>query len=204
MIQATRGTKTTPLVRVPWNEQWVIKVALDIGAYGVMVPQVNTREEALAAVRACRYAPEGHRGVGPFYAALRWGMSVPEYVAAANREVAVVIQIETPRGVENADEILSVPGIDLVLFGPADLAVAMGGLNLMGGAEHSAALRKVLEACKRVGVPVGMLATTPEAMRQVLDEGYNAILVGSDLSLLLNGAKDILTYAWEGRGQSSR
>ena len=98
-----------------WNEQWVIKVALDIGAYGVLVPQVSTKEEALSAVRAARYAPEGERGVGPSYAALRWGMTVPDYVAAANREVVVAIQVETPQGVENVDEILS------VLRGPGSL-----------------------------------------------------------------------------------
>ena len=202
MIQATRGTRAAPIVRVPWNEQWIIKVVLDIGAYGILVPQVSTKEEALAAVRAARYAPEGHRGVGPSYAALRWGMTVPEYVAAANKEVAVAIQVETLPGVENVDEILSVAGIDLVFSGPADLAVAMGGMNLIGSAEHNAALRKILDACKRAGIPAGVLALTPEAIRQGVDAGYDAIVVGSDLSLLLSGARETLASAWEARGYS--
>jgi len=97
-----------------------------------------------------------------------------------------------------------VPGIDLMLFGPLDLAMAMGGLDLMGGAQHSAALRKVHEACNLAGVPVATPATTREAIREALGEGYNAILVGSDLSLLLSGAEDILTCAREESGQSSK
>lgn len=204
MVQATRGTNTAPIVRVAWNEHWLIKVALDTGAYGVMVPQVSTKEEALAAVCAAKYAPEGCRGFEPFYASLRWGMSVPEYVAAANREVAVIIQIESPQAVENVNEILSVPGIDLVLPGPGDLAVAMGGLDRIGTPEHTAALQKVLDACKRAGVPVGVLATTPEAIRRGLAAGYDAVMVGSDFGLLVGGAKQIVTSAWEERGYPSK
>ncbi len=203
MIQATRGTNAAPVIRVAWNEEWLIKVALDMGAYGVMVPQVSTKEDALAAVRAAKYAPEGRRGVGPFYAALRWGITVPEYVDSANREIVVMVQVETPEGVENVDEILKVSGIDVAFSGPADLAVGMGGLDLMGGAEHVAALRKIREACKRAGVAAGVLATTPEAIREGLSVGYNAIVVGSDLNLLLNGAKDILTSARQMMGRSS-
>lgn len=200
MVQATRGTNAAPVIRVPWNEQWVIKGALDMGAYGVMVPQVSTREEALAAVRAVKYAPEGERGVGPFCAALRWGMTLPEYVAVANEEIVLMIQVETPQGVENVEEILSVPGIDVVFSGPGDLAVSMGGLHLVGSPEHSAALRKILQVCKRVGIPAGVLAATPEAIRQGMAAGYDAIAAGSDLDLLLNGARGIVASACEARG----
>ncbi len=204
MVQATRGTNTTPVVRVAWNEHWLIKVALDTGAYGVMVPMVSTKDQALAAVRAAKYAPEGYRGFEPLYAALRWDMSVRDYVAAANREVAVIIQIETPQAVENLEEILSVPGIDLVLPGPGDLAVAMGGLDRLGTPEHKAALQEIYEACKRAGVPVGVLATTPEAIKRGLDAGYDAIVAGDDLGLLVKGAQDIVKSAWEARGYSSK
>ena len=200
MVQATRGTNTAPLVRVPWNEDWLIKRALDAGAYGVVVPQVSTKEEALKAVHASKYFPDGHRGFGPFGAALRWGMSLPEYGDAANSEVAVLTIIENPNGVQNIDEIASVPGIDIVIQGPADLAAAMGGLKLLDTPQHTAALQRIYEACKRTGVPVAAYVATHEAMRQAIAGGCDAIILGTDVGLLLGAAGDILSSAREARG----
>src|SRR5215213_10178494 len=106
MIRATSGTNTTPTVRVASNLDWLTKRVLDIGALGVMTPGVNSGAEALAAVRAVRYPPEGNRGVGPTFAALRWGLPGADYIANANREVMAIVQIEHMDAVDRIDEIL--------------------------------------------------------------------------------------------------
>ena len=126
MVRATSGTQTTPAVRIASNLDWLAKRVLDVGALAVMMPSVNSGAEALAAVRAVRYPPEGTRGVGPTFAALRWGLAGEEYIRNANREVMAIVQIETIEAVERIDEILAVPGIDLPLIGPYDLSASMG------------------------------------------------------------------------------
>lgn len=110
MIDATKGTSSVPLVRIAWNHHWLAKPILDAGAMGVITPFVNSKEEAAASISALRYPPDGVRGFGPTFAATRWGLSVPEYVKAANREILAIIQIEDIAAVNNIDEILSTPG----------------------------------------------------------------------------------------------
>ena len=110
MIRATSGTNTTPTVRVARNLDWLAKRVLDLGALGVMMPGVNSPEEALAAVRAVRYPPEGNRGFGPTFAAIRWGLTGADYAQQANREVMAIVQIEHIDAVERIEEILAVPG----------------------------------------------------------------------------------------------
>jgi 4-hydroxy-2-oxoheptanedioate aldolase len=129
MIRATGGTDTTPTVRVARNLDWLAKRVLDIGALGVMIPGVNSKEEALAAARAVRYPPEGNRGFGPTFAALRWGMPAGDYARAANNEVMAIVQIEHIDAVNRIEEILAVPGVDLPLIGPYDLSGSMGLLG---------------------------------------------------------------------------
>src|SRR5919199_5478072 len=125
MVRATSGTNTTPTVRVARNLDWLAKRVLDIGALGVMMPGVNSGEEALAAIRAVRYPPEGNRGVGPTFAALRWSLAGEDYIRDANREVMAIVQIEHIDAVDRIDEILAVSGIDLPLIGPYDLSASM-------------------------------------------------------------------------------
>ena len=114
MMQAMNGTNCTPLVRPQWNDMVIIKRVLDIGAHGVLVPWINTKEEAEYAVRACKYPPEGLRGYGPRRAAL----FDPDYLKTANDEILVVAQIETQKAISNLDDILSVKGIDACYIGP--------------------------------------------------------------------------------------
>src|SRR6266545_3811876 len=123
MLQAISTTETVPFVRVPWNEQGTIMKALDAGAYGVVVPIVNTAAEAAAAVAACRYPPLGIRSHGPIRAALYGGR---DYIARGNDEVLCIVQVETKESVENLDEILAVSGVDAVYIGPADLSLSLG------------------------------------------------------------------------------
>ncbi len=119
LMQAMRGdSKTTPIVRVNWNDLVQIKRALDIGAHGILVPWVNNKEEAEMAVKATRYAPDGLRGCGPRRAA----MFDPDYLKTADNEILVICQIETKEAVENIEDIVSVEGMDVSYIGPADLS----------------------------------------------------------------------------------
>ena len=122
MFQAIELGGGTPITRVPWNEQGIIGKMLDAGAQGVIVPMVNTREQAEAVVRSCRYAPEGSRSFGPTVA----GMRHADYVAWAGTAVAVIPMIETTEALGNLDEIMSVPGVDAIYVGPADLSLSLG------------------------------------------------------------------------------
>jgi class 3 adenylate cyclase len=123
----------TKPVRVGWNLHWLAKPVLDMGAMGVVMPQVNSKQEAVDAAQALRYPPEGVRGMGAGFAALRWGLSIPEYLKIANKEIMVILLIEHAEAVNRIDEILTVPGIDLIFVGPGDLSASMG---LLGQVTH--------------------------------------------------------------------
>ena len=123
MLQAISQTDTVPVVRVPWNDPATIMRALDLGAYGIIVPLVNTAEEAAKAVAACRYPPVGMRSSGPVRAVHYGGA---DYLAKANDEIVVMAMIETKEGLANLDAICATPGLDAVYIGPADLSFALG------------------------------------------------------------------------------
>ena len=187
MFQAISHGETMPLARVPWNDPVHIKRVLDSGAYGVVVPWVNSRAEAEAAVAACRYPPEGTRGFGPWRAALYGGR---DYVRHANQEIACIIQIETVAAVECVDDILSVPGVDAVMIGPTDLAMDMG---LPPKADHpdprhKALCQKVLESCQRNGVVPGIFTSGPDEAARRAAEGWRFLPVGSDIQFVLEAA----------------
>src|SRR5262245_48284493 len=126
MFAVIAAAGTAPLARVPWNTGENIKRVLDCGAWGIVVPMVNTRAEAEAAVAAAKYPPQGIRSVGGTLHALNFATDAPTYFARANDEILVVLQAESPQAVENADAILSVPGVDAVFIGPNDLLAQMG------------------------------------------------------------------------------
>jgi 4-hydroxy-2-oxoheptanedioate aldolase len=192
MIQATSGTNTVPLVRVPKNLDWLAKPALDIGAMGIIFPFVNSKEDAVAAVRAVRYPPEGVRGWGPTFAALRWGVSPPEYAKVANKEVMAILLIEHIDAVNRIDEILAVPGIDLAFVGPFDLSGSMGLLGQTTHPQVQESIDKVHAAAERAKVPIGIVATAPDAINKRLQQGYQFLMVGNDVAFLTAGAKNIL------------
>jgi len=192
MIQATRGTETVPVVRVPWNLHWLAKPVLDMGAMGVIMPSVMTKKEAMEAARALRYPPEGVRGFGPGFAALRWGLSVPEYVKVANQEIMAILLIEHIEAVDRIDEILSVPGVDVVMIGPYDLSGSMGMLGQVTHPDVEEAIDRVLAAAKRAKIPAGILALTPEGINTRLQQGFQFLIVGTDTGFLAGGAKNIL------------
>ena len=193
MIQATQGTETVPLVRVPWNLHWLAKPVLDAGAMGVAFPFITSKQEAIDAVQSVRYPPEGIRGFLPAFAALRWGLPVSEYVRAANREIMAILMIEHMDAVNRIDKILSVPGVDLAFVGPFDLSGSMGLLGQTTHPRVEGAIRKVLAAAKKASVPAGIIATTPEEINRRLDQGFQFIMAGIDTDLLTAASKGILS-----------
>jgi 4-hydroxy-2-oxoheptanedioate aldolase len=192
MIRATSGTNATPTVRVARNLDWLAKRVLDIGALGVMMPGVNSGEEAVAAVHAVRYPPEGNRGVGPTFAALRWGLAGEDYIRSADREVMAIVQIEHADAVDRIDEILSVPGIDLPLIGPYDLSASMGLMGQLGHPKVQGAIDRVLAATRKAQLPAGIFCMTADEANTYVDRGFQAILVGVDTAFLMTGAKSTL------------
>jgi len=155
MITAINTTPCIPFVRVPWNEPGIIGKMLDAGALGVIIPMVNSVEEAKQAVQYCRYYPEGSRSYGPIRAGLVYGL---DYYKQANKDVACIPMIETGRAVESIDQILSVPGIDAVYVGPADLSITLGLYPRMDQPDKifEEALAKVVKSCQKHNVVPGI------------------------------------------------
>jgi 4-hydroxy-2-oxoheptanedioate aldolase len=177
MIQAIELCGGTPICRVPWNEPGIIGKVLDAGAHGVVVPMVNTREQAEAVVRSTRYAPEGSRSWGPVMA----GMRHDDNRSWAGAHVATIPMIETAEAIQNLDEILSVPGVDAIYVGPADLSISLGlePGNNDGNSVFDDALKTIVAGCQRHGVVPGIHATgslTPVR----LEQGFRMITVTSD------------------------
>jgi 2-dehydro-3-deoxyglucarate aldolase len=183
LMQAMSGSKSVPIVRVAWNDMVMIKRALDIGAYGIIVPWVNTKEEAERAVQAIRYPPRGLRGFGPRRASL----FDPEYVATAENELVLAVQIETKKAIDNLDEILSVEGIDAAVIGPADLSFSLGMLMQYDNPKFNAALDKVVAATKKHHVAAGFLAV--DNVERRVKQGFTWLNVSADLGLLKSSAK---------------
>jgi len=192
MMQAMNGTSCVPIVRPQWNDPVIIKRVLDIGAYGVLVPWVNSKEEAESAVRACRYPPEGIRGHGP----RRVGMFDPAYTETANRELLVAIQVETGEALKNLDEILSVDGIDACYIGPWDLSMSLGfGVPPnWENPQYLAAFDRVLESAKRHGKFAGMFSSINN-IEWALEKGFKFNTVGDDDTFLIQGATAALAKA---------
>jgi 4-hydroxy-2-oxoheptanedioate aldolase len=186
MLQGISSTDTIPLVRVPRNDEGVIGKALDAGAWGVIVPMVNSPEEAAAAVAACRYAPVGIRSFGPLRANYYAGF---DYYSRANSEVLCIVMVETKRAVERVDEIVSVPGVDAVYVGPADLSITLG---LPPAPDHTEeifddALSRILSSCQRHGVVPGIAGNAQTAVKRI-EQGFRFVEVASDTGLLGVGA----------------
>ncbi len=156
-IQAMRGRKATPIIRVGGNDQALICYALDIGARGIIIPMVNSREEAMAAVRSCKYPPEGVRSA----AGMRgdWGVTFKtfrDYMSTVNKEVLVLPMIETMDALNHLEEIVAVPGVDVALIGPLDLSISLGLPEDFRNPRYQATLDQVIATCRKAGVAPGI------------------------------------------------
>lgn len=194
MFGAIADAGCVTLARVPAGKHDHIKRVLDNGAHGVVVPMVNTRHEALEAVAACLYPPDGNRSVGGSLHALNFDTDAAGYYARANDEILIVLQCEHIQAVRDFDQVFSVPGIDAVFVGPNDLAASMRGPD--GRPPHPDYFRDtltaILEGCKRNRVAAGIHTFSVEEAKSRIDEGWQFIAINSDIRMLTDGANRLL------------
>jgi 4-hydroxy-2-oxoheptanedioate aldolase len=191
MLQAIAAAGVPSLVRVRWNRPEIIGRALDAGAQGVIVPMVNDPESAEAAVRACRYAPDGQRSFGPARAALR----APDFsVAGANHAVICMVMAETVQAVEAIKDIVAVPGVDGVFVGPSDLALTEGLTPDLRCAqpEHVQRIERVATVCQAAGITAGIYAGAADTAKLWRGHGYRMLATYADAILLQLGAQALL------------
>lgn len=189
MLMAIKGTETVPIVRVPSHEQVFIQRALDMGAMGVIAPMLRTAAEAEALVAATRYPPHGIRGWGPMRAS-QYTIDNDDYITRANDNIIVAALLETTEAVENLEEITSVPGFDALYLGMWDLCFNMGFNPMeMPFPETDAVIEYAAEIGKKNGVAIGIGSTTPEELKQRMDQGLTFLGFGPDYSLVLNAVR---------------
>lgn len=194
-----------PLARIGWNTGENIKRVLDTGAYGVIVPMVNTKAEAEAVVEAARYAPIGRRSIGGQLHAANFETDTGTYYSKANDEILVVVMLEQVQAVENADEILSVPGIDAFFIGPNDLHNSMGKPPAFesDAPEFVQALEHLLSVGRKRKVPAGIHVATAEAAQRRIAQGFQFIAVASETGMMLSKAGEITKALGLGSGQAA-
>jgi 4-hydroxy-2-oxoheptanedioate aldolase len=184
MFSAISAWGTAPMVRIPWNTPENFKRVLDAGAWGIVVPMVNSREEAEQAVEATRYHPAGRRSVGGSGHAMSFRAEAGEYYARANDEILLVLQIEHIEGVEQCREILSVPGVDACFIGPNDLAASMGlGLGTPLESDNPRvveAIDHVLQTAKSVGIAPGIHTSGVEGINMRIEQGFQYLALASE------------------------
>jgi 2-keto-3-deoxy-L-rhamnonate aldolase RhmA len=194
-FQAMSSSGVAPFARAPWNDFVIIKRILDAGATGLLVPFVNTREEAEAAVRAAKYPPEGSRGIAALVRAAGYGQQALNYLAHANDEIFVMTQIETPEAVRNLDEMLTVEGLNGIFIGPADLSTNMGHFMDPRHPEVQAAIAAVEAKVLRSGKALGTVSASWEQTRALYEKGYQIVVAMSDgVSLATLAAETVARF----------
>jgi len=189
-LQAVSTTDTVPLVRVPWNEPFLVQYVLDAGAYGVIVPLINNVAEATKAAGACRYPPLGFRSNGPNRVALYGGS---DYFAHANDEIICLLLIEHIDAVRNLDEIANVPGIDGFYIGPTDLAISMGLKPTdMGRPQHEEAMQRVLDVAHAHGLVAGAHPRSAEEAAQRVKQGFDVMALGNATGFMQSAARSAI------------
>ena len=188
MLQAISQTDTVPVVRVAWNDPAAIMKALDLGAYGIIVPLINTAEEAAMAVAACRYPPVGMRSSGPVRAMHYGGAN---YFGEANDEIVVMAMIETKEGLANLDAICATPGLDAVYIGPADLSFALDMSPRADNPDerHLATCDKILAAAHKHGIKAVMHCASADFAAGAVKRGFDMVMLTSDLHSMIAGAR---------------
>ncbi|MEW9919963.1 aldolase/citrate lyase family protein [Marimonas sp. MJW-29] len=196
-LQVLEASDSHVIVRVPLGETWIIKQMLDAGAQSILVPMVESAEQARELVRDVTYPPKGRRGVGYSLARASRFSGIPDYGQTADAEICLLVQVENRAGLAALDEILAVEGIDGVFIGPADLAADMGH---MGDMHHPDVQKAIMDAIRRIraaGKAPGILATQEGMTKDAFDAGAQFVAVGAD-SLLLVGAARALAQKWMG------
>ena len=189
LMQAVSATQAVPIMRVPWNDPVYIKRALDIGAQGIIIPSVDTADQARAAVAACRYPPDGVRGSA--YGLVRasdYGLQAEQYVGDLPEGILVMCQVESQTAVENIDELLAVEGVDVFFVGPIDMSASMG---IMGQTDDPRLIEmrgRAEKAIKAAGKWMGGLAVKGDSPQAMAERGYDIVTAVSDVSLMRDAA----------------
>ena len=190
-VLQSAGAQMPCVVRVPIAEEVPIKKALDVGAAGVIAPQVNSAEQAERVVQFSKYWPDGTRGLGISRAA-GYGLRLKQYVESANDQVAVIVQAEHADAVDNIESIAAVPGVDAVLIGPYDLSASYGKPGQVSDPQIVDAIDRVAGACLDAGVRLGMFGVSADAIKPYIDKGFTLIIAGVDTLMLGRAAGDML------------
>ena len=191
MLQAISTTDTVPVVRVPWLEPGILMKSLDAGAYGVICPMINTREDAQKLVAYTHYAPRGTRSFGPIRALMYGGADYPQH---ADDTIVTFAMIETAQALDNLDAILSVEGLDAVYIGPSDLSLALGCKPVFDDVEPKVAqaIEHVVERARAHGVQAGVHNGRPDVALARIARGFRFVTVGSDARILAAGSQELL------------
>ena len=192
VLQAIAGTQSVPVTRVPWNDAVMVKRVLDAGAQTLMFPFVQNAQEAQSAVAACKYTPEGVRGMAAMSRASRFG-TVKDHFKVANATVSVIVQVETPQAMVCIEEFASGPSVDSIFMGPGDLSGAMGHVGDLMHPEVVALMADGVRRCHQVGKPVGTVGGTPEAVATYRAAGFDYIACASDLGLMMRNCASVLS-----------
>jgi 2-keto-3-deoxy-L-rhamnonate aldolase RhmA len=190
-VQSLSGTGTKAVVRVENNDPTIIKRVLDIGCDGIIIPSVNTREDAENAIKSIKYPPLGERGIG-LARAQGYGLHLGDYIKTANDKVVAFFMIEHVLAVQNIEEILGVEGVDGIIVGSLDLAGSMNLQNDLSNPLIENEVQKILIACKKAGIACGAFVGAPEQARARIQEGFTLLTLGADVTLLASSAKNVL------------
>ncbi len=191
MLQAMATTDVMPIVRVPWNEPSVMMRVLDAGAYGIICPMVNSREDAENFVSACRYPPDGMRSNGAYRGMIVGGS---DYQKTANGEIVTFAMIETREGMANLKEIAETPGLDALYIGPTDLAFSHGYPPVHNNFDGPVAelIAEIRVAAHAAGIKAGVHATSTEYAAKMMEDGFDLVTPTSDLRMIQAAAPDVL------------
>lgn len=184
LLQVIDEEKITPIVRVWWNDFVQVKLVLDVGAMGVMIPWINNAKQAEEAVKAIRYPPRGIRGYGPRRAA-KYGLRLKEYLERADEDIMLIAQIETLEAVKNLDEIINVEGVDALFIGPYDLATSLGYRGNPQVPEVQKVINEILGKCLKRNKPIGIYSSL-EMVEKHRDMGFKMIALGSEINALIS------------------
>lgn len=190
-VMALGRSASHPVIRLPVGEVWMVKQAMDIGAQTILVPMVESGEQAALLARAMRYPPEGIRGVGASLARASRFAGIADYIHTANDQACLLVQVENRAGLAALDDILAVPGVDGVFIGPADLSADMGFPGRADAPEVQTAIADAIRRIRAAGRAAGILSTNPAQAREWIALGANFVAVGVDILVLANGLRGL-------------
>jgi 4-hydroxy-2-oxoheptanedioate aldolase len=202
-LQAIESTPAVPFVRIAWNDPVMFKQVLDLGASGIMVPYIQTVQEAERAVAAMRYPPTGIRGVAVMNRACAFGPGFREYFESASSKLVTILQIESAEAIKNIDQIAAVDGADVLFVGPMDLSVGLGVPQQWNHPTMRSALAKVVNACQKAGKAAGIILMNEDQIEQAFNDGFTVLSYSSDSAAVVKGLKSVADF-FRKHGQAAK